>query len=152
MRPTGTMTSSAHGMSDSLNLRVTLFVRILALTFHRFYNTTYTVFASSMILLYMAQVANIDELPALSRYVEMAIEILEVMDESIIAIKSAGMIKRALDRVKEASAPPLPVTPALHDDLWLPTHHYWGSVNLLDGQLDEGFPFQICSWLEEPEE
>ncbi|KAB5511332.1 hypothetical protein GE09DRAFT_1232662 [Coniochaeta sp. 2T2.1] len=69
----------------------------------KFYNTTYIVFASSMILLYMAQAAGCNssssDLQSLSRYVEMAVEILEVMDESVIAVKLADMIKRALKRV-----------------------------------------------------
>lgn len=118
-----------------------------------FYNTTYTVFASSMILLYMAQSTNNScELRPLSRYVEMAVEILEVMDESVIAVKSAGMIKRALERVgaSSLSAPPPSVAPAgpdvETDGLWLPAHHYWGSLNLLDGGLDESFPFQLEGW------
>lgn len=113
-----------------------------------FYNTTYTVFASSMILLYMAQAGDSTELQRLSRYVEMAVEILEVMDESVIAVKSAGLIKRALDRVKASAPPVAPAGPDVDHDLWLPAHHYWGSVNLLDGQLDESFPFQLGSWSE----
>ncbi|KAB5518851.1 fungal-specific transcription factor domain-containing protein [Coniochaeta sp. 2T2.1] len=122
-----------------------------------FYNTTYTVFAASMILLYMTQAGNNNELEPLSRYVEMAVEILEVMDESVIAVKSAGMIKRALGRVKAPPPPPGPAAPAApmgqlqdvlenNNDMWLPAHHYWGSVNLLDGQLDESFPFQMDVW------
>ncbi|KAB5543092.1 fungal-specific transcription factor domain-containing protein [Coniochaeta sp. 2T2.1] len=126
-----------------------------------FYNTTYTVFAASMILLYMAQAGtnnNPSELEPLSRYVEMAVEILEVMDESVIAVKSAGMIRRAVERVKAPPPPPgLAATPVApmgqqqdllenNNDMWLPAHHYWGSVNLLDGQLDESFPFQMDVW------
>jgi hypothetical protein len=124
------------------------------LTRCRFYNTTYTVFAASMILLYLAQSSNSNtnrshELQHLSRYVEMAVEILEVMDESVIAVKSASMIRRALDRVKASVPPPAPsVAPGgppdvVDADLWLPAHHYWGSVNLLDGGLDESFLFQL---------
>jgi hypothetical protein len=96
----------------------------------------------------MQQVASDSELPSVSRYVEMAIEILEVMDESVIALKSAAMIKRALERVNKQSHNWVPAAPVPESDLWLPTHHYWGSLNLLDGQLDEGFPFQISSWPE----
>ena len=99
-----------------------------------------------MILLYMAQAGNSSELSSLSRYVEMAVEILEVMDESIIAVKSAAMIKRALERVRKSSSPVPPAGPAAGNELWLPTHHYWGSVNLLDGQLDESFPFDMGAW------
>jgi len=102
-----------------------------------------------MILLYMAQAGNNNELEPLSRHIEMAVEILEVMDESVIAVKSAGMIKRALERVKAppaASAPVAPAGPEVENDMWLPAHHYWGSVNLLDGQLDESFPFQMDVW------
>lgn len=129
-------------------LAVTADIMSSALTSPRFYNTTYTVFASSMILLYMAQAGDSTELQRLSRYVEMAVEILEVMDESVIAVKSAGLIKRALDRVKASAPPVAPAGPDVDHDLWLPAHHYWGSVNLLDGQLDESFPFQLGSWSE----
>lgn len=99
-----------------------------------------------MLLLFMAQPGNSSEIPLLSSYVERAIEILEVMDESIIAVKSATMIKRALERVKESSPSVALAVPDVDNDLWLPAHHYWGSVNLLDGQLDECFPFQMGTW------
>jgi hypothetical protein len=99
-----------------------------------------------MILLYMTQAGNSNDLLPLSRYVEMAVEILEVMDESVIAVKSAGMIKHALERVKASAPPVAPAVPDVETDLWLPAHHYWGSVNLLDGQLDESFPFQMDTW------
>lgn len=98
-----------------------------------------------MILLYMSQVAKDTERPLLGRYVEKAIEILEVMDESVTATKSAEMIRRALARVPKPSSPAGP-NMQLENDLWLPSHHYWGSVDLLDGHIDEDFPFYGELW------
>lgn len=114
-----------------------------------FYNTTYTLFAVSLMLVYIMQEASEVEKPALFGYVEMAIEILETMDDCVVARKAAKMISRALTRAKER-------TTAEEDDTQrstnafeynpyqgLTNNAYWGPLSLMDGEIDVNFPFQM---------
>ncbi|KAL5116021.1 hypothetical protein ACEQ8H_006139 [Pleosporales sp. CAS-2024a] len=118
-----------------------------------FYNATYTVFAASVILLYIAQgLATDDEIHSLYELVEMAIDILESMDESVVAIQAARLLRRAKEKTKcgeasegaathdnsglsHATLDPDSVTP-FYTDLegqWTQLNHCWGSLGLLDG-------------------
>ncbi|KAI8676283.1 C6 transcription factor [Fusarium sp. Ph1] len=72
-----------------------------------FYNTMYTLFATSIILIYIPQESNADELAYLYKLVEMAIEILEMMDESVVAMEAARVIQGALARTR-TTLPKLP--------------------------------------------
>ncbi|KNG89379.1 hypothetical protein ANOM_001872 [Aspergillus nomiae NRRL 13137] len=67
-------------------------------TFFRcwWYNTTYVMFATSTLLLPMVKLGMCPETIPLRRSVEMALEILEAMDESVVARKSVDLIKRYL--------------------------------------------------------
>ncbi|KAF7588352.1 hypothetical protein BBP40_005781 [Aspergillus hancockii] len=67
-------------------------------TFFRcwWYNTTYVMFATSTLLLPMSKLGMCAETIPLRRSVEMAVEILEAMDESVVARKSVEIIKRYL--------------------------------------------------------
>ncbi|KAE8396212.1 fungal-specific transcription factor domain-containing protein [Aspergillus alliaceus] len=67
-------------------------------TFFRcwWYNTTYVMFATSTLLLPMSKLGMCSETIPLRRSVEMALEILEAMDESVVARKSVEIIKRYL--------------------------------------------------------
>jgi hypothetical protein len=65
------------------------------------YNTTYTLYAASIILCYITQAAPSAEKPALFRLVDMTIEILEAMDESVAAKKAGKIIKQTLSHARE---------------------------------------------------
>ncbi|PYH78106.1 RmlC-like cupin [Aspergillus uvarum CBS 121591] len=60
------------------------------------YNTTYVMFATSTLLLPMSKLGPCPETVPLQRSVEMGVEILEAMDESIVARKSVEIIKHYL--------------------------------------------------------
>lgn len=66
---------------------------------NRFYNTTYTIFATSIILVYINQEASEAEIEPLLRLVQMAIEVLETMaDECVVAGKSAKLLQKAMEK------------------------------------------------------
>lgn len=68
-------------------------------TNHRFYNTTYTIFAASIILVYISQEASEVEIQPLLKLVTMAIEVLETMaDDCVVAGQSAKFLQKALER------------------------------------------------------
>lgn len=112
-----------------------------------YYNTTYTIFAVSILLVYIMQEASDSEKSGLFGYVEMSIEILETMDDCVVAKKAAKMIQRALQRAKDNA-----VGGGLNEeqqdtlmrDLASTTFNsFWGPLNLLDGELDAAFPFEL---------
>ena len=122
--------------------------KIITNTIIRFYNTTYTLFAVSIILIYIMQEASASEKQSLFESVEMSIEILETMNECVVAQKAAKMIRRALTRAKESSASfdhesndrarepfGLDAPPLLN--------HYWGPLNMMDGGINISFPFEM---------
>ena len=94
------------------------------------------------------QEASATEKQLLFQFVEMSIEILETMDECVVAQKAAKIIHRALTRAKETS------TSANHESyqrsrepfgLDVPPlfNHYWGPLNLMDGEIEFNFPFEM---------
>ncbi|WQF89904.1 hypothetical protein CDEST_14918 [Colletotrichum destructivum] len=131
-----------------------------------FYNTTYTVFAASMILVYVTQEATEAEAPALLKLVAMAIEILETMDECVVALRSAKLLHKAIEKAEkrfsasstpgtgaEAGAPhqqqqqqqqQIPAMPPA--DAMLQLNHYWGPLNILDNEMDFGFAMQFADF------
>lgn len=67
----------------------------------RFYNTTYTVFAASIILLYIEKCsAGPEEVRSLFKFVNMAVEILEIMDECVVALEAARLLRRATEKAE----------------------------------------------------
>ncbi|KAE8316612.1 hypothetical protein BDV41DRAFT_573896 [Aspergillus transmontanensis] len=68
-----------------------------------FCNATYTIFAASIILMYIFQAPPESEHDALFRQVETAIEILETMEESVVAAKAAKLIQTALISAREGT-------------------------------------------------
>lgn len=68
----------------------------LLLTTRRWYNTTYVMFAMSTLLLPMSKLGMCDETMPLLRSVEMGVEILEAMEESVVARKSVEIIRQYL--------------------------------------------------------
>lgn len=75
---------------------------------NRFYNTTYVSFAASILLVYVAK-----SMPALTgtqvgdllQVIGQAIEVLETMDESVVALKSAKLLRRAMERARKTKFP-----------------------------------------------
>ncbi|KAJ3540815.1 hypothetical protein NM208_g4888 [Fusarium decemcellulare] len=105
-----------------------------------FYNTTYTVFAASIILVYMAQEAVETEIQPLLRLVDMAIEILMIMDECVVALQAAKLLQQAREKATQKSSANsvIPTNPgASWPDGMVYLNHYWGPLNLLDGDMDQ---------------
>ncbi|KAJ3456060.1 hypothetical protein MRS44_016083 [Fusarium solani] len=105
-----------------------------------FYNTTYTVFAASIILVYVAQEAVETEIQPLLRLVDMAVEILMIMDECIVALQAAKLLQQAREKATQKSsaktlAPNNPGTSWPDGMVYL--NHYWGPLNLFDGDMDQ---------------
>ncbi|KAI8312969.1 putative transcriptional regulatory protein [Colletotrichum sp. SAR11_59] len=115
-----------------------------------FYNTTYTVFAASMILVYVTQEAVESELQPLLKLVGMAIEILETMDECVVALRSAKLLHKAIEKAEKkfsASTPSAAMIPAMPPaDAMLQLNHYWGPLNILDNEMDFGFAMQFADF------
>ncbi|KAJ4304480.1 hypothetical protein N0V90_000006 [Kalmusia sp. IMI 367209] len=126
-----------------------------------FYNTTYTVFAASVVLLYITQdSASHEEARSLFELVNMAVEILEIMDECVVALEAARLLRsvreKAESRLSSETTPTYNQEPVSHAgpelDL-LFTHveghsiqlnHYWGPLGLIDGS---GMDFDIAAQL-----
>ncbi|KAE8326305.1 fungal-specific transcription factor domain-containing protein [Aspergillus sergii] len=97
-----------------------------------FYNTTYTIFAASIILVYIFQAPPESEYDALSRQVETAIEILETMEESVVAAKAAKLIQTALISARErtTSFDPRNAQTTLAEWNFMPMNGLWGPFNM----------------------
>ncbi|KAI1045048.1 hypothetical protein LB505_009387 [Fusarium chuoi] len=104
-----------------------------------FYNTTYTVFAASIILVYMTQDAVESEMQPLLRLVDMAIEILMIMDECVVALQAAKLLQGAREKaIQKSSQVEVAANPGTSwPDGMVYLNHYWGPLNLLDGELDQ---------------
>ncbi|KAF5606694.1 C6 transcription factor [Fusarium subglutinans] len=104
-----------------------------------FYNTTYTVFAASIILVYMTQDAVESEMQPLLRLVDMAIEILMIMDECVVALQAAKLLQGAREKATQKSSQvAVAANPGTSwPDGMVYLNHYWGPLNLLDGDLDQ---------------
>jgi hypothetical protein len=59
----------------------------------RWYNTTYIMFAASILLLPVYRLGVTTDTNPLLMFVDMAVEILEAMDESVVARRSAELLK-----------------------------------------------------------
>ena len=78
----------------------------------------------------------------------MSIEILETMDDCVVAKKAAKMIQRALVRAKENKEINEQGRDAdgdnlMHEITSTTFNHYWGPLNLMDGEIDIAFPFEL---------
>ena len=69
-----------------------------------FYNTTYILYAASIILCYATRVASAVEQTELFQLIDMTIEVLEVMEESVVAVKAADMVRQILSQAREEAA------------------------------------------------
>ncbi|KAK0106311.1 hypothetical protein ONS96_003949 [Cadophora gregata f. sp. sojae] len=85
-------------------------------TFFRswWWNTTYIMFAATLLLLLANTTAASPQRDALLSSVEMAVNLLEAMDESVVARRSAEIIASHLRLVREAVADALVSAPAIN--------------------------------------
>ena len=118
------------------------------LTSNRFYNTTYTLFAVSITLIYTVYEATAAEKPALFQWVDMAIIILDTMEECVVAKKAATLIRRAIDRARDGPKindvvlSQRPMEGIIYD----PSRAFsdwWGPLNLVDGDLESSYLFDL---------
>lgn len=75
----------------------------------------------------------------LLRLVDMAIEILMIMDECVVALQAAKLLQGAREKATQKSSQ---VDMAANPGTSWPggmvyLNHYWGPLNLLDGELDQ---------------
>ncbi|KAJ5760437.1 hypothetical protein N7520_007593 [Penicillium odoratum] len=68
------------------------------------YNTTYVMFATSTLLLPMSKLGMCEDTMPLLRSVEMGVEILEAMEESVVARKSVEIIRQYLREFRSSGA------------------------------------------------
>jgi hypothetical protein len=68
------------------------------------YNTTYILYAASIILCYATRVASSPEKPDLFRLIDMTVEIFEAMEECFVARKAGEMIKQSLSNARKQAA------------------------------------------------
>ncbi|KAH8891226.1 hypothetical protein GQ53DRAFT_648828 [Thozetella sp. PMI_491] len=108
-----------------------------------FYNTTYTLFAASIILIYISRESSEAELTYLYKLVEMAVEILEIMDESVVASKAAKMIQGALERARTRSPGGSGQIGSGEFDMMGPWNGYAGLFDFIDGDMGIGLPFPL---------
>jgi hypothetical protein len=97
--------------------------------------------------MYLRQEADTAQAPELLRLIEMAIEILTIMDESVVAQQVAKLLRDA--KVRFESGPgdsdtmqagaPSPGGAAS-------TTNHWGSLNFFDGGLDPVFAASIVAF------
>lgn len=65
------------------------------------YNTTYTLYAVSIIVFYAHRVAPLSEIPELLRLIHMSVNILKIMDDNVVAKKAAALVHKASMRIGE---------------------------------------------------
>ncbi|PNH44394.1 hypothetical protein VD0004_g3306 [Verticillium dahliae] len=106
-----------------------------------FYNTTYTVFAASIILVHVTRSSETDNQYLLER-VGMAIEILDNMDECVVALEAAKLLRQAKEKAQ--SSVPFTSSQAAYDfEGTMLLNQYWGPLDLLGGDMDLDFAFQF---------
>ncbi|GKT66903.1 C6 transcription factor [Colletotrichum tofieldiae] len=105
---------------------------------------------ASMILVYVTQEATEAEVQPLLNLVGMAIEILETMDECVVALRSAKLLHKAIEKAEKKFSTTTPAElqiPAMPPaDAMLQLNHYWGPLNILDNEMDFGFAMQFADF------
>jgi hypothetical protein len=80
----------------------------------------------------------------------MAIEILETMDECVVAAKAAQLLQRASERARRKFSAAEATSVAAHpttqplaqgQDTMLHLNQYWGPLNFVGGEMDLDFNF-----------
>lgn len=65
------------------------------------YNTTYTLYAASILVFYANKTAPLPEIQGLLRLIQMSVDILKTMDENVVAKKAAALLNKACLRIRE---------------------------------------------------
>ena len=102
--------------------------------------------------MYLRQEADPTQAPELLRLIDMAIEILTIMDESVVAQQVAKLLHDAKTRFESGSldGDPMQAEPSSPGGAACNTNH-WGSLNFFDGGLDPVFAASIVAFdLENP--
>lgn len=115
----------------------------------RWYNTTYVMFATTTLLLPMSKLGMCSRTIPLARSVEIAVEILEAMDESVVARKSVDIIMhylrefRASNNNKESNegATQTAITPTQSDGN--PSSTFGGAETVGPGPGQPGFDIPV---------
>lgn len=126
-----TSTESTHSSDAGMFINYALYFSFLPI--HRWYNTTYVMFATSTLLLPMSKLGMCAETMPLLRSVEMGVEILEAMDESVVARKSVEIIRQYLRDFKASGAQP----PAAGAD---------GTEDMTGNESGAGNGFEVPEW------
>jgi hypothetical protein len=106
------------------------------------------VFAASIMLVFVSQgAAESEVLPVLS-LVRMAVEILETMDECVVAAKAAKMLQSAVERVEKKllTATDAPDSTWQGPDATLHLNPYWGPLNFIGGDMELDFALHLCDF------
>ncbi|CVL05898.1 uncharacterized protein FPRN_14216 [Fusarium proliferatum] len=103
------------------------------------FNTTYIVFASTIILFVASQNVEAPEKHRWQELIQNAIEILSVMDDNVVARKAAGIIKECHDRAKRKQSSE--VSTVSGNDNSFHTMFDHGMM-----ELQQSFPFDVASW------
>lgn len=98
--------------------------------------------------MYLGQGASDSEVQSLSGFIEMAIEILDTMDECVVATKAAAIIQHALAQAQDKSASR--INDGARRDGALPFNHQWGPLTLIDEVFDANLMFETGVW-DDPE-
>lgn len=85
-------------------------------------NTMHILFATAVLLLHTSRGGQDPQRPAIAAQVDAAVEILEAMDECMVARKSANIIRRMLAQVKGQPAPNSTTTAEFDNDKNPQTH------------------------------
>ncbi|KAM0249718.1 hypothetical protein ACHAQJ_008920 [Trichoderma viride] len=105
------------------------------------FNSAYTTFASTILLVYRDRMDQETERHRCQELLQKSIEILTVMEESIVACKAAGIIRRCLERLEGN----LDLDPeaCARDDIAANTIFDDGIL-----ELQQSFPFDVANWEE----
>ncbi|KAJ5660973.1 uncharacterized protein N7484_000345 [Penicillium longicatenatum] len=73
----------------------------------------------------------------------MAVEILEIMEESVVTTKAAMLIRRALSRAQRRNPKSGHASETTEDSNLFPFNQHWGEFSMNNDNSDFGFPFQF---------
>ncbi|RJE18910.1 Cupin domain protein [Aspergillus sclerotialis] len=129
---------STHKCLDSAKKTIEVIYNTYSVhTFFRcwWYNTTYVMFATATLLLPLSKLGTSSLITAqLLPYVEMTVEILEAMDECVVARKSVGIIKHYLSRLRDSDSWP-------EADVNIENSSHNNTVSAETGPQQTGFDF-----------
>lgn len=94
--------------------------------------------------MHLNQGAPDSEVQTLSGFVARAVEILETMDECVVATKAAAIIGHALKQAQGKSASQAAAEG--RRDCTLPFNHQWGPLTLIDEVFDSNMMFEAGVW------